>query len=428
MMGITLSLIINLFFFGFTLWLGAYLIARNSQKVTVSLTGVGTVFYAVALAAEIIGRQRSNVLLLIPALFWIGAVLYLIPEEVSWRQASLRIWMLSTIPIYILTLLNPWFSLIILLALLGCVVLLNAFKSQAPFKNTFALLTVVGLFFSLSTGLVALPLNLVPRTWMIPALGLDLIVLGIAITLWDAFDQGESMHSHLIRSLVSSLYYAGALAFLVILAIAIDGEISLGKLIALVSVIAFGILTQTFSNPLQTLLDRLTMSGASSLNEQRDILRQTADALPRRSTLDPVQLDEQEFTRLTRRAISNLGDLPKLSASPLINLPAILSQNSTNPLDRAHALKTLLIESIQRLKPQGSESFGVTDEWRYYNSLYFPYVIGLKPYTRRIDREILDETSRRALEWFQTSVPERTLHNWQNTAATLVAKDIRIKG
>ena len=426
-MGITFSLIINLFFFGFTLWLGAYLIARNSPKITVRLTGLGVVFFAIALVLEIIWGQQSNVLLLIPALFWIGAVLHLIPEEISWRQASIRMWMLSTIPIYILTLLNPWFSLIILSALLGCVVLLISFKSQAHFKNTFALLTVVGLFFSLSTGLVGLPLNLIPRTWMIPALGLDLLLLGIAITLWDAFDEGEAMHSHMMRSLVSSLYYAGALAALVVLAIAIDGELSLGKLIALVSVIAFGILTQTFSNSIQTLLDRLTVSRESFVNDQRELLRQAADALPRLSTVDPAAMDGEEFARLTRRAISNLGDLPKLSASPLINLPTVLSQSTINPLDRAHALKSLLIESIQRLKPPGDKKFGVTDEWRYYNSLYFPYVLGLKPYTLRANQEVLDETSRQALEWFQTSVPERTLHNWQNIAAKLVAEDIRSK-
>jgi hypothetical protein len=262
---------------------------------------------------------------------------------------------------------------------------------------------------------------------MIPALGLDLLLLGIAITLWDAFDEGEAMHSHMMRSLVSSLYYAGALAALVVLAIAIDGELSLGKLIALVSVIAFGILTQTFSNSIQTLLDRLTVSRESFVNDQRELLRQAADAQPRLSTVDPAAMDGEEFARLTRRAISNLGDLPKLSASPLINLPTVLSQSTINPLDRAHALKSLLIESIQRLKPPGDKKFGVTDEWRYYNSLYFPYVLGLKPYTLRANQEVLDETSRQALEWFQTSVPERTLHNWQNIAAKLVAEDIRSK-
>ena len=53
-MPITIPLITNLFFFGFSLWLGAYLLSRDSQKMTVRLTGIGVLFYAVALAGEII--------------------------------------------------------------------------------------------------------------------------------------------------------------------------------------------------------------------------------------------------------------------------------------------------------------------------------------------------------------------------------------
>lgn len=424
-MPITLSLITNLFFFGFTLWLGGYLVARNSQKMTVILTGWGVIFYAIALALEITWGQQSNALLLLPALFWIGAVLHLIPEDISWRQTVIRTWMLTAIPVFILSLLNAWFSLIAILALLACLMLIAIIKPQRQIKNTPALLTVIGLFFSLSTGLLVLPLNWIPRSWMIPALGLDLFLLGIAITIWDAFDEGVVIRSHLLRSMVSSLYFAGALAALVMLAIAIDGELTLGKLVALVSVIAFGILTQTFSNPIQNLLDRLTLSNESALNDQINMLRQTADTLPLHSPLDPAEMDEETFTRLTRRAISHLGDLPKLSANPLTNVALIKIQNNANPLDGAHALKSLLIDGIQRLKPQGKEDFGTTDEWRYYNSLYFPYVLGLKPYSRRTDKESLDEISRQALEWFQTSVPERTLHNWQNTAARLVANELR---
>jgi hypothetical protein len=37
---------LELFFFGFTLWLGAYLLARDSQKATVQLTGWGLIAYA----------------------------------------------------------------------------------------------------------------------------------------------------------------------------------------------------------------------------------------------------------------------------------------------------------------------------------------------------------------------------------------------
>jgi hypothetical protein len=133
-------------------------------------------------------------------------------------------------------------------------------------------------------------------------------------------------------------------------------------------------------------------------------------------------VDDEQFARLTRRALSHLGDLPKLATNRLVNLPGIAG---TNPLDRAHALKALLVRSIQKLKPHSEAEFGTTDEWRYYNAVHFPYVLGLKPYTRRADYDSLDDASRAALEWFQTSVPERTLHNWQNTAAKLIAEDIR---
>ena len=108
----------------------------------------GVVFCAIALAIEIIAGQQSNGLQLIPALLWIGAALHLIPEETSWRHSVIRGWMLAVIPIFILTLLNAWFSLFAVFALLGCVVLIASLKQLKIFKNTFALLLVIGLFFS----------------------------------------------------------------------------------------------------------------------------------------------------------------------------------------------------------------------------------------------------------------------------------------
>jgi hypothetical protein len=246
-------------------------------------------------------------------------------------------------------------------------------------------------------------------------LGFDLIFLGITITAWDAFDEGQAIRAHFVRSFISAFYYSGALVLITSL---LSDSVTL-----MLSLITFGILTQTFSNTIQALVDRATLPQKTT--DERQALRQTADGLPRLSTLEPAEMDEEQFIRLTRRALSNLGDLPKLATSPLINLPII---QGANPLDRAHALKSLLIQSIQRLKPQSEMEFGVTDEWRFYNALYFPYVLGLKPYTRRADYDSLDKTSRAALDWFQTSVPERTLHNWQNTAAKLIAADIRMPG
>jgi hypothetical protein len=404
----------QLFFFGFTLWLGAYLIARNSQKVTVQLTGWGLLAYALALAIQIIFDQSILIILLAPALLWIGAALHLLPEEDINRPTLIRIWAVASIPLAILTLLNGWLAALIVLALILCAGMIARLASRSQFKNTLAILAVIALFVTLSAGLLILPLNWIPLSWGVTLLGLDLIFLGVTITIWDAFDEGEAIRAHLIRSFIAAFYYSGTLVF-------IASFFSKSQTLLLI-LIAFGILAQTFSNTFQSLLDRLTLP--QGINDERQTLRQTADALPLLAsrTLEPDSANEEQFTRLTRRALSHLGDLPKLATSPLVNLPAV---HGTNPLDRAHALKSLLVQSIQKLKPQSESKFGATDEWRYYNALYFPYILGLKPYTRRTDYDSLDESSRAALDWFQTSVPERTLHNWQNTAAKLIADDIK---
>jgi len=402
---------LELFFFGFSLWLGAYLLARGSQKITVQLTGWGLLAYALAMAIQIILGQSILLILLAPPLLWIGAALHLLPEEYTARQMLIRLWAVISIPLAILTLLNAWFAALIVLALLFCAGMIVRLAIRSQFRNTFALLAAIALFVTLSAGLLILPLNWLTRCWGMSLLGLDLILLGLTITAWDAFDEGQAIRSHVLHSFVSAFYFAGAL---VLLARPFSDNPTL-----LILLIAFGILTQTFSNTIQTVLDGLTLP--HKINNERQALRQTVDTLPLLSALEPASLNEEQFTRLTRRALSHLGDLPKLAANPLVNLPAVQGANS---LERAHALKSMLVQSIQKLKPRSDSKFGTTDEWRYYNALYFPYVLGLKPYVHRADYRSLDAESRAALDWFQTSVPERTLHNWQNTAAKLIAQDL----
>jgi hypothetical protein len=131
-MFITPALIVNLFFFGFTLWLGAYLLARNSPNPPVRLTGWGLLFYAVALAIETLGEEPPSSLLLLPGLLWIGATLYLVPEETPWRELAIRFWALAILPLLILSLLNPWFSLIVVGTLLACVLLIGILSARSP--------------------------------------------------------------------------------------------------------------------------------------------------------------------------------------------------------------------------------------------------------------------------------------------------------
>jgi hypothetical protein len=199
----------------------------------------------------------------------------------------------------------------------------------------------------------------------------------------------------------------------------------------LLATVAAAIATQVLGRQAQGLADRLAFPQAPRLQEARAALRASEAALPRLSDEPRLDaLDAAEFARLTRRALSHYGDLARLAASPLTRLPQIEARLRARgapdqPVERAAELQALLGESIARLRPRGQGEFGTTDAWRYYNALYFPYVAGVRPYRRRDDLGAVDGLARQALDWFDAQVPQRTLHNWQNTAAQLIAQDLR---
>jgi len=148
--------------------------------------------------------------------------------------------------------------------------------------------------------------------------------------------------------------------------------------------------------------------------------------------LDFSLLSDEDFVNYTRRALSYLDDLPKLASSPLTQLPLVearLASRSAHidTLARADELKRILTENIERLKPASGDEFGTTDAWRYYNAIYYPYVVGLKPWRRRQTKDGLAPHEIHALEWFRREVSERTLHNWQKKAAQLIATSLREK-
>jgi len=166
------------------------------------------------------------------------------------------------------------------------------------------------------------------------------------------------------------------------------------------------------------------------MRRERTVLREVANALPKAKRKQGLQvMNQEEFFQTTRRALSQYNTLPKLAVNPLNNLPEIsrrIEQRGApdNTLERTHELKKILNETVERLKPDPGESFGTSDAWRHYNALYFPYVAGLRVYSRTAAHDSQDPVSNEAIDWFQVYVPERTLHNWQNAAARMVAQDL----
>lgn len=449
-------LVLTTLTFGLALWLGLYLIARNPYKALLRRVGFGLLAYAAALAcdllrvgvpaplAQTLGRLHG-LLVFVPAICWFGATLLLLPEttlrtriDTFWRWVLapltgllLLIAVLSgaldtpnTVgPVYIVL------AALVLLPLCAILVTLIAWRQRLGPAPAIGLVIAATLFFGLGAGLLLFPLGLVDRQWMTLGIGIDLALLGLATALFDAFEEGERLRYDLLRSLIG----AGGAALI------FGGQIGLALLLGapetlltplLLGIVTAAIVVQTLAGPIQMALDRLAFQGEPQLQQARAELQTNAEILPRVGLpAELAELSDIEFVRLTRRALSSYGDLARLAANPLTRLPAVDARLSTrsapdNPLVRAAELRQLLAESVARLKPRSGD-FGTTDEWRHYNALYFPYIVGIRPYSRRAANQHLDATAQQALDWMAAQVPERTLYNWQKSAARLVAGDLR---
>ncbi|MGW4208590.1 hypothetical protein ACWEIJ_11445 [Lentzea sp. NPDC004789] len=370
-----LSLLVS----GLAWWLGLYLLARDPRKPLLWWAGVGLLGYSAAVVVP------HPVLLGVPALAWTGVILLL-------SRAELIRWWWAGLPVFFAA--SFWVPWLVLLPLAAAVVV--AIRKRTYFS-------LVGVMFGLSAA--AFLLQLLPDAITLPSIGFDLVVFGVLVAVTDAVEEGEAIRADMLRSFV----IAGFTAVLFGSQVLVFG----GPELLAHTTVAAAIAVQVLANPLAAAVDRLAVPAVAA---QRAQLREAAEALPKRGPL--VTEDEAEFARLTRKALSHYGDLGKLVASPLIALT-----EEAPPLDRAAQLKSMLLTSIQRLKPADGD-FGTSDEWRYYNALYFYYVKGIRPYSVRTKREDLDAEDRRALQWFVSQVPERTLHNWQNAAARLVAADL----
>ena len=413
--------------FGFAWWLGLYLLARDPRKPTLWRAGLGLLAYGLALAADqpLLDDRVHTVLLCLPAVLWTGVLVSLLPDpadtERQWRRVVLPA---SCVVAVASAFFLPLAGLVVLPLFWALALLL---RRRAGLGTGLGVLVVALLMFGLGSGLVLFGfLDALPRTLLLSGIGLDLLLLGGCVAVLDAFDEGEAIRRDMVWSLLVAVGVAILFGSQVMLAsLVVDRSLDL----LLYGVVAAAITVQVLARPVNALADRFAFRDAPDLRQERTELREVAAALPRRAPAPLFGIDDADFTRLTRRALSNYGDLGKLASSPLAALPVITDRLAARgvpdaPLARATELKALLLETITRLKPADGD-FGTSEEWRHYNALYFYYVAGVRPYSVRTKVTELDPVARRALAWFVDQVPERTLHNWQAAAAKIVAAELR---
>lgn len=430
-------------------WLGLYLAGRDPADPAMSRAGLGLVSYALALALSVfdgtVVDAAGYVLAGLPALIWAGVLIALLPAEDPYRVPADRVWRWTVLPLGVAELTaaavvggwwEPLTAVLVLLPLAAALVLVLRSLARGPVGLRQGVVVLASLLFGLGAVAVLVPFGWLPDGLVLASVGVDLVVLGVVVAVTNALEAGEALGADLRRSAVGAGLAAvvfGGQVGLVSLAAGSAGGAADGALRALAfGVVGAAIAVVTLASSIQALLDRVAFAGTPDLRESRAELRDAADALPRRDE-DALlaALDDEAFTRLVRDALRNYGDLGKLVSSPLLALPAVDARllgsgREGHALDRATELKALLLESIERLRPR-DQDFGTSEEWRYFNALYFPYVAGIRPYRRQPDLSGLDDVSRRAFDWLRRYVPERTLYNWQNAAARVVARDLRTR-
>ncbi len=176
------------------------------------------------------------------------------------------------------------------------------------------------------------------------------------------------------------------------------------------------------------------------VREERAAARAYADAL---ATVPagphPDLATPKAFEDAVRRALAHLSDPTKLATSPLLNLSVVAQAVADQRLDddrlgRAAALKELLLELLEGLRPRDPAGRATGDAWRFYNCLYYPYVRGLGRRRAPSVLRQLGERRRRdggprgeleqVLEWL-LQVDEDTFYKWQRRGSDTIAAALR---
>ncbi len=438
--------------FALSWWLGLYLLARDPRKPVLVLAAIGLCSFASVVALDAVRLVTHAALLshleiylgAVPGVAWFAVLMELARPRDSWRARTGELVLVAGVGAVALVgavlaggVEGPLRAghLVMCAAIststLGAMV--AALTRPVQHLPASVLIILATLFFALSNAILIIPLGLVPSWLALASTSFDVFSLGVAVALWDAFDEGQALRADMLRSFVGSVVVAVLFGGQALVGMAIAGrerpaQTALTAL--LFTIVAVAVAVQVLADPLAGLLDRLAFSRSPVLRADRAALRGTEAALPLRSGHSLDNVDDDTFARLTRRALGHYGDLTKLIASPLTALPVIDERLAARgapdqPLERANELKGVLAAAIARLKPRDNGDFGTTEEWRYYNSLYFPYVVGVRAYAQNATAAGLDATARQAWQWMVTDVPQRSLHNWQNAAARLIAAELR---
>jgi hypothetical protein len=516
MLGIDLTVFVQLVGFGVFLWIGLYLLLQSSaQSPLLIVSAIGMFAQSIYFATEALAASTSDLafFLLLAHGFWWTKVL----PAATWYHVScliaqrpLRISMPGSLRLILPRRVVMIYSLAFCLILVGSLNDLIVFYSEPqsiadgftlssgigyPAFILYLIVAAVGALFNLLQALrriAASPSSsreialsqlrlligggvffLLGALWLslrrytglpisdLP--GLLCLVAGLMALAYSVVSFGMLLEGQDIkRDFLYSLTLVALLNLIYVVLVNLFSVLTISGVLTLVMLVT---LTHTTFDSARALLDRLFFNRdeQAARAEARDYatalaahpvqppevqpseMPEPADTQPDDSTFaseepeSPVLTDQKRFKDAVRRAISGLKSPPRLAQSPLLALPIVAQRVQQanlpdNRLNRVAALRELLIEQIDGLRPSDDDSSTVGDSWRFYNVLYYPYVRELSRKAALAEARRLAEERRRngqreasdfeqVLNWL-ADVDEDTFYKWQRRASDTIASII----
>lgn len=276
--------------FGLSWWLGLYLLARNPRKPVLVLAAIGLIGYSVVVAldairvtpgsdAELLGRIEVFTAI-IPSVAWLMVLLELTNSGDRWRDRAAMAVPGVVLAVVLLvgaslagTIAGParlghWIMFCANgTAAIGAAILLFRRRASIP-GSARGVVLVATMFFTLGDAQLIIPLGIVPSWLALASTGFDLVLLGLGVALWDAFDEGQALRGDMLRSFVASILVGALFGAQAMIGIAVVGQ-SVALVVLLFTSIGLAICIQVQSGPFADFLDRLAFSRSPQLRRER---------------------------------------------------------------------------------------------------------------------------------------------------------------
>src|SRR3954449_3599979 len=287
--------------FSLSWWLGLYLLARDPRKPVLVLAAVGLTSFAAVVALDAV-RVISGLhvlssieiyLVAVPGIAWFAVLLELSRPSDTWRSRVGEIALIAAVGVAAFVgaamagnvdgpvRLGHWVMFaVISLSSLGAM-LRAVFGPWQP-RPVVGYVVVATLFFALGNAILVIPLGLVPSWLALASTGFDVALLGVAVAMWDAFDEGQALRADMLRSFAATAVVALLFGGQVLVGLAVTGQ-QTALTVLLFTSLGIAIAINVLADPLAGLLDRVAFSRSPDLRADRAALRRTEAALPLRS-------------------------------------------------------------------------------------------------------------------------------------------------